>query len=86
MEIHNVKGITSIISGHTHRGAFENLSLTERRYLESKVKTNSAKIRHQAAVTIPMKIWRRLCGGSPDSMPGRPFVRDPRGWRAAACN
>jgi len=35
---HNDQGIAAIIAGHTHRAVFENLSLTERRYLESKIK------------------------------------------------
>ncbi len=43
----NDQGITNIIAGHTHRAVFENLSLTERRYLESKVKTEGVKIKHQ---------------------------------------
>ncbi len=43
----NGKGITTIIAGHTHRAVFENLSLTERRYLESRVKTEGVKIKHQ---------------------------------------
>jgi UDP-2,3-diacylglucosamine pyrophosphatase LpxH len=44
---HNDQGIAAIIAGHTHRAVFENLSLTERRYLESKVKTEDVKINHQ---------------------------------------
>jgi len=44
---HNDHGITTIIAGHTHRAVFENLSLTERRYLESKIKTEGVKIKHQ---------------------------------------
>lgn len=44
---HNDQGIAVIIAGHTHRAVFENLSLTERRYLESKVKTEGVKIKHQ---------------------------------------
>jgi UDP-2,3-diacylglucosamine pyrophosphatase LpxH len=43
----NDKGIHAIIAGHTHRAVFENLSLTEQRYLESKVKTDGVKIEHQ---------------------------------------
>jgi hypothetical protein len=43
---HNDKGITTIIAGHTHRAVFENLSITERRYLESKVKTEIIKIKN----------------------------------------
>jgi len=43
----NDQGITVIIAGHTHRAVFENLSLSERRYLESKVKTDGIKIKHQ---------------------------------------
>jgi len=43
----NDQGIGAIIAGHTHRAVFENLSLTERRYLESKVKTDGVKIKHQ---------------------------------------
>jgi len=44
---HNDQGIVAIIAGHTHRAVFENLSLTERRYLESKVKTDGIKIKNQ---------------------------------------
>jgi len=44
---HNDQGIAAIIAGHTHRAVFENLSLTERRYLESKIKTDGVKIKHQ---------------------------------------
>ena len=44
---HNDQGIAAIIAGHTHRAVFENLSLTERRYLESKVKTDGIKIKNQ---------------------------------------
>ncbi|MBC8391646.1 MAG: hypothetical protein H8E17_03635 [Deltaproteobacteria bacterium] len=33
--IHNEKGIDVIIAGHTHRPVYENLSLTERRQLDS---------------------------------------------------
>ncbi|MFA6411801.1 MAG: metallophosphoesterase [Syntrophales bacterium] len=44
----NDKGITAIIAGHTHRAVFENLSITERRYLEAKIKTDGVKINHQA--------------------------------------
>jgi len=33
--IHNQKGIDVIIAGHTHRPVYENLSLTERRQLDS---------------------------------------------------
>ena len=44
---HNGQGISAIIAGHTHRAVFENLSLTERRYLESKVKTEGIEIKHQ---------------------------------------
>jgi len=43
----NDQGISTIIAGHTHRAVFENLSLTERRYLESKIKTDGVKIKHQ---------------------------------------
>ncbi len=43
----NDRGIAAIIAGHTHRAVFENLSLTERRYLESKIKTEGIKIKHQ---------------------------------------
>ena len=43
----NDQGIAAIIAGHTHRAVFENLSLTERRYLESKIKTEGIKIKHQ---------------------------------------
>jgi len=42
----NDKGIITIIAGHTHRAVFENLSITERRYLESKVKTEIIKIKN----------------------------------------
>ena len=42
----NDQGITTIIAGHTHRPVFENLSLTERRYLKSKVKTEDIEIKH----------------------------------------
>ncbi|MFZ3116422.1 MAG: hypothetical protein WA121_12630 [Syntrophales bacterium] len=44
---HNDQGITTIIAGHTHRAVFENLSITERRYRESKVKTEIIKITHE---------------------------------------
>jgi predicted phosphodiesterase len=44
---HNDQGIAAIIAGHTHRAVFENLSLTERRYLESKIKTEGIEIKHQ---------------------------------------
>jgi predicted phosphodiesterase len=43
----NDQGIAAIIAGHTHRAVFENLSLTERHYLESKVKTDGIKIKNQ---------------------------------------
>jgi len=43
--------VTTIIAGHTHRAVFENLSLTERRYLESKVKTEGIVIKHQPDVS-----------------------------------
>jgi len=43
----NDREITAVIAGHTHRAVFENLSLTERRYMESKVKTDGVKIKHQ---------------------------------------
>jgi UDP-2,3-diacylglucosamine pyrophosphatase LpxH len=43
----NDQGIAAIIAGHTHRAVFENLSLTERRYLESKIKTAGVKIKNQ---------------------------------------
>jgi UDP-2,3-diacylglucosamine pyrophosphatase LpxH len=43
----NDQGIAAIIAGHTHRAVFENLSLTERRYLESKVRADGVKIKHQ---------------------------------------
>lgn len=45
---HNGQSIASIIAGHTHRAVFENLSITERRYLESKVKTDGTKIKHHS--------------------------------------
>ena len=44
---HNDQRVAAIIAGHTHRAVFENLSLTEQRYLESKVKTLGIKIKHQ---------------------------------------
>ncbi|MDP2268930.1 MAG: hypothetical protein Q8K46_07145 [Deltaproteobacteria bacterium] len=44
---HNDNGITTIIAGHTHRAVFKNLSITERRYLESKVKTEIIKIKNE---------------------------------------
>lgn len=44
---HNDQGLSAIIAGHTHRAVFENLSLTERRFLESKVKTEGVEIKHQ---------------------------------------
>jgi predicted phosphodiesterase len=44
---HNDQGFAAIIAGHTHRAVFENLSLTERRYLESKIKTEGIEIKHQ---------------------------------------
>ena len=37
--IHNEKDITVIIAGHTHRPVYENLSLTERRCLDSGIRT-----------------------------------------------
>ncbi|MCX5819809.1 MAG: metallophosphoesterase [Deltaproteobacteria bacterium] len=43
----NDQGIAAIIAGHTHRAVFENLSLTERRYMESKIKTDGVKIKNQ---------------------------------------
>ncbi|MBU2261239.1 MAG: metallophosphoesterase [Proteobacteria bacterium] len=43
----NDRGVAAIIAGHTHRAVFENLSLTESRYLESRVKTDGVKIKHQ---------------------------------------
>jgi predicted phosphodiesterase len=43
----NDQGIAAIIAGHTHRAVFENLSLSERRYLESKIKTAGIKIKNQ---------------------------------------
>ena len=46
----NDQGIAAIIAGHTHRAVFENLSLTERRYMESKVKTDGVKIKNQPDV------------------------------------
>ena len=48
---HNDQGVAAIIAGHTHRAVFENLSLTEQRYLESKVKTIGVKINHQPDVS-----------------------------------
>jgi hypothetical protein len=44
---HNDQGIAAIIAGHTHRAVFENLSLTEQRYLESKVRTDGVNFKHQ---------------------------------------
>jgi len=35
---HDDQGIAAVIDGHTHRAAFEHLSLPEKRYLESKLK------------------------------------------------
>lgn len=43
----NDQDIAAIIAGHTHRAVFENLSLTEQRYLESKIKKEGIKIKHQ---------------------------------------
>jgi hypothetical protein len=43
----NDQGIAAIIAGHTHRAVFENLSLTEQRYLESKVRTDGVSFKHQ---------------------------------------
>lgn len=43
----NDQGVAAIIAGHTHRAVFENLSLTEQRYLESKVRTDGVKFKHQ---------------------------------------
>jgi len=43
----NDQGIAAIIAGHTHRAVFENLSLTEQRYLESKVRTDGVTFKHQ---------------------------------------
>jgi hypothetical protein len=43
----NDQCIAAIIAGHTHRAVFENLSLTERRYLQFKVKTDGVKIKRQ---------------------------------------
>jgi hypothetical protein len=43
----NDQGVSAIIADHTHRVVFENLSLTERRYLESKIKTEGVKVKHQ---------------------------------------
>lgn len=43
----NDRGITTIIAGHTHRAVFENLSVTERRYLESRLKTDIIKIKKE---------------------------------------
>ena len=45
---HNDKGISAIIAGHTHRAVFENLSLTERRYVESKVRMDGIMVKHEA--------------------------------------
>ena len=47
IDTHNDKDIATIIAGHTHRAVFENLSITERRYLESKVKTEIIKIKNE---------------------------------------
>jgi len=44
----NDHGITAIIAGHTHRAVFENLSVTELRYLDCKVKTEHLQITHKA--------------------------------------
>ena len=43
----NDQGIAAIIAGHTHRAVFENLSLTEQRYLDSKVRTDGVTFKHQ---------------------------------------
>jgi len=43
----NAQSIAAIIAGHTHRAVFENLSLTEQRYLESKVRTDGVSFKHQ---------------------------------------
>lgn len=43
----NDQGIAAIIAGHTHRAVFENLSLTEQRYLDSKVRTDGVSFKHQ---------------------------------------
>lgn len=44
---HNDQGVAAIIAGHTHRAVFENLSLTEQRYLDSKVRTDGVSFKHQ---------------------------------------
>jgi hypothetical protein len=41
------KLVRKVRAGHTHRAAFGNLSLMERRHLESKVKTDGVKVKHQ---------------------------------------
>jgi predicted phosphodiesterase len=43
----NDQGVAAIIAGHTHRAVFENLSLTEQRYLESKIRTDGVSFKHQ---------------------------------------
>jgi len=42
----NDRGITAIIAGHTHRAVYENLSLSERRCLESKIKADRVQIKN----------------------------------------
>jgi len=39
----NNRGIDIVIAGHTHRPVYENLSLTERRCLESNIRTNDIR-------------------------------------------
>lgn len=39
----NNRGIDRVIAGHTHRPVYENLSLTERRYLESNIGTKDIR-------------------------------------------
>lgn len=39
----NNRGIGIVIAGHTHRPVYENLSLTERRYLDSNIKTRNIR-------------------------------------------
>ncbi len=42
----NDRGITAIIAGHTHRAVYENLSLSERRCLGSKIKADRVQIKN----------------------------------------
>ncbi|MCX5828704.1 MAG: metallophosphoesterase [Deltaproteobacteria bacterium] len=44
----NGKGFKTIIAGHTHRAVYENLSITERRYLESQLRTTGVKAKYSS--------------------------------------